>query len=378
MATIVKKIVFLWENFGPQHHDRLNAAAAYYGLSATVVGIELSEKSGSYIWAHETNSNIEHHVVCRDEPHFFHRSLMSQFLLLVPLAVRQGPAVFMLSHYERPIIFLLACILRLLGRRVVIMNDSKFDDYDRSIIREILKSLMYRPYHGALVASHRSASYLHFLGITREHIRLNYDNLSRDRVRSLVTQSPQHPPCDFRERKFIVVARLIEKKNLFRTLDAYALYRKRVDQARNLVIVGYGPLEASLKAHARSLDIADSIEFTGALPAEAVAQHIYASVALLLLSTEEQFGQVVLEAQALSIPIVVSQAVGAVDCFVRNNMNGLIVDPYDTDEIAKAMTDISENQVFWQKLSDAAEQFSEKGDSKHFAASLDDLIRNIK
>lgn len=369
--------VFIWENFGPQHHDRLNAVAAHFGSSASILGVELSETSDAYLWQHHVNSNIQHQVLCRKAPHFFSRSLIFQLRHLLPLLIRQGRACYALCHYEQPAIFILACLLRLLGRRVIIMNDSKFDDYDRTMWREVLKFLLYLPYQGALVASHRSASYLHFLGIRRQFIRLNYDNLSRDRVRSYIPDLERMASQNYEDRDFVVIARLIEKKNLFRTLDAYHHYRMIVRSPRKLIIIGYGPLDAELKAHADAMGIKDHVEFTGPMQPDGTMKRLHQALALLLLSTEEQFGHVVLEAQALSIPVIVSHAVGAVDCFVRNNTNGLIVDPFDVDGIARAMAALSEDRTLWNKLSDAAEIFSEKGDARHFATSLEDLTRSL-
>lgn len=372
------RYVFIWENFGPQHHDRLNAVASHFGSTATVAGIELSERSGHYVWAHQANLNIDHYVVCRSEPHFFSRSIFFQLRHLIPLALRQGQAVYVLCHYEQPVIFLLACLLRLLRRHVIAMNDSKFDDRDRLIVRELIKFLLYIPYQGAIVASERSASYLHFLGIPRQFIRLNYDNLSRDRIRTLARHLPDQDAIKFEDRNFVIIARLIEKKNLFRTLDAYRCYRKSAAYPRRLIIIGYGTLEDQLKDYAKKLAIEHDVEFTGPLQTDEVVARLKRALALLLLSTEEQFGHVVLEAQALSIPVIVSKAVGAVDCFVRNNINGLIVDPHDIDEIAQMMISISDNNSLWTSLSKAAESFSEKGDARHFASSIDELMRSIK
>ena len=150
-----------------------------------------------------------------------------------------------------------------------------------------------------------------------------------------------------------------------------------VSNVRRLVIVGYGHLDAKLKAHATELGIASYVDFTGPLAPVDVAKRLNGALALVLLSTEEQFGQVVLEAQALSVPVIVSDAVGAVDCFVRNNTNGLIVDAYDLDGIARAMADLSENETLWKRMSEAAEPFSQQGDAVEFARSVDDLIRTL-
>lgn len=369
------RIVIMWENFGPQHHDRLEACAAYFVDRAEIVGVELSKTSNVYMWNHQLNRRFRHVVLTTEGPHFFKRSLLYQISRLLSVYLSFPRSHFFMCHYEQPAIFITSCLLRLIGCKISIMNDSKFDDYDRSILREVLKSILYWPYKYALVASHRSASYLKFLGFQRDHIELNYDNISVERVRSLVGWQSHLVMQDYDQRYFIVIARLIKKKNLFRTLEAYARYRQLDPKPRRLVLVGYGELEVPLKAYADDLKISAYVEFTGSLSPEKAMQKLAESLALLLLSTEEQFGHVVLEAQALRIPVLVSNAVGAIDCFVRNNVNGFIVDPLDVDPIADAMTKIATDHDLWTKMGRAADEFSERGDARHFASSIHNLIR---
>jgi len=55
-----------------------------------------------------------------------------------------------------PAVFFSALLLRLLGRRLITMQDSKFDDKQRYLVKEIVKSVLYAPYQAALAAGARS------------------------------------------------------------------------------------------------------------------------------------------------------------------------------------------------------------------------------
>lgn len=369
------RIVIMWENFGPQHHDRLEACATYFGERAEVIGLELAKTSSVYAWNHRLNLRFRHIVLTTEGPHFFQRSIVYQIFRLLSVCLKFPRSHFFMCHYEQPAIFITSCLLRLMGCKLSIMNDSKFDDYDRIIWREVLKSILYWPYKYALVASHRSASYLNFLGFRRDHIELNYDNLSIDRIKSLVGAGIDSAALDYEFRDFIVIARFVKKKNLFRTLEAYARYRELDSKPRRLIVIGYGELESALKAHADDLEISDHVEFTGLISPEKTMKRLNQSLALLLLSTVEQFGQVVLEAQALRIPVLVSHAVGAIDCFVRNNVNGFILDPFDSNLVARAMKKIATDRHLWNEMALAADEFSDRGDARHFAHSIDNLLR---
>ena len=61
----------------------------------------------------------------------------------------------------------LAFLLRARGTVVLSMNNSKFDDYGRRVVREALKALFLVPYQGILAATPRAADYVRFLGKRR-------------------------------------------------------------------------------------------------------------------------------------------------------------------------------------------------------------------
>lgn len=165
MAEIVQKIVFLWENFGPYHLDRLTSVAERYKGRAKIIGIELSSKSAVYDWEQEVINVFRRMTLTHDAPHFFQRSCLWQSFVLIKTVMKIGRADFFFCHYEQPAIFIAAVVLRLFGRRVFIMNDMKYADFKRNIPRELIKALFHTPYSGAIAAGRRSADYLRFLGI---------------------------------------------------------------------------------------------------------------------------------------------------------------------------------------------------------------------
>ena len=144
---------------------------------------------------------------------------------------------------------------------------------------------------------------------------------------------------------------MVPKKNLFTLLDAYALYIGSAAQPRPLVFCGSGPLEAELQQKVLGLGLSDKVTFRGLLPSAQVSQALATSIALLLLSTEEQFGLVVPEALAMGVPVIISQNCGARDELVRTGVNGFLVEPDNVPGIAYLMRLISDNEAVWLELS---------------------------
>jgi len=366
-------IVLVWENFGPMHHDRCVAVAR--GIpEARVVGLELSSVSSTYSWAQELSSDFEKITLTRDRP-FPAMALAKRTALLIGrcLSFRRG-ATFFFCHYNEPAVFLTSALLRMLGFRCFTMNDSKFDDYERQLPRELFKSFLMAHYNGAVSASVRSAAYFRFLGFVKRPVLPGYDTFSVARIRGLVVDS-QFEEIDYSARHFVVVARLIPKKNIAHVLAAFAEYAFRTPNPRKLEICGAGPLRLDLEERSKALNISHLVDFNGHMDTSAVANCVYRSVATVLMSTEEQFGFAITESIALGIPVIVSRNCGAVD-HVKHGYNGYILDPDNVDSLADAMGYLGGDEDRWLDMSRACSEYLTDIDAHRFAESVQKLAEH--
>jgi L-malate glycosyltransferase len=371
VSTQQRSIVFLWENFGPVHVDRCEAVQREIG---NVVGIELCGRSHTYDWVARDAISFRRVTlfpgISLDQVPFWKR-VFSIFRACLSV----GPAHYFCCHYEQPEILLIATLLRLLGRRVYVMTDSKFDDYKRFFWREmLLKPLFYLPYNGALAASLRTQDYLRFLHFKKSKIASSYNTLSVSRIRSLagVDSAPAGLPFD--ERHFTVVARFVPKKNLPALLEGYALYAKSVDRPRALHLCGSGVLEGQLRERVAQLNIGDHVVFRGFIQSDEIARTLGQTLALLLVSVEEQFGLVVIEAQAMGLPVLYTPNCGARDDLLRSSVNGFMVEPDNIAGIAYFLRLMAEDKALWRRLSNNALQSAAIGDVANFVEGVRYLI----
>ncbi|MBS1209303.1 MAG: glycosyl transferase group 1 [Proteobacteria bacterium] len=369
-------IVFVWDNFGPIHADRASAVAQSLTGVGQVTGVELFAKSDTYDWKPEGGESFKKVTICRGaaRDNGLISSLRNWFRLQKILWRNLGSAYFF-CHYERPSIFFSAAVLRLIGQKTYVMNDSKFDDYERNLFKEFFKYVLYIPYRGGVAASTRSQDYMRFLGVPEKNIATCYDSMSISRIRRSAGCEPAPNGAAYGDRHFTVVARLVEKKNLFLTLSAYAEYAKNSTSPRRLKIAGNGPLESALKQHAVSLGVSGLVDFMGFIQAEDVARLLSTTVALLLLSTEEQFGNVVIEAISMGLPCIVSTACGSRDQLIRSGVNGFVVEPDNAEGAAYFMSLIAQDESLWQTMARASSQMSAKADVSCFVESVSRLIR---
>jgi glycosyltransferase involved in cell wall biosynthesis len=93
-----------------------------------------------------------------------------------------------------------------------------------------------------------------------------------------------------------------------------------------LVIVGDGPLRSSLEREARSLGLADRVEFAGAV--SDVWPYLARADVFVFPSLSEPLGIAVMEAMAAGLPVVAS-AVGGIPELVTDGVTGYLAPPGD-------------------------------------------------
>ncbi len=367
---MVTKIALIWEQFAPYHIDRVEAVGRRLAGRVDVVAVEVATSSQTYAWKPSGKVANAQKVTLfpgqsYDQIHPLRR-FWRQWQVL-----KRCDVVFMGISFAHPDILALSWLLRLRGRTVVMITDSKFDDRTRLALREWLKSLLLKPYSAAIVAGRRQRDFVRMLGFANRPILPGCDTVGVARVRE---EAARAVDCPFEKRDFICVARFVPKKNLFRLIDVYARYLElAAGPPRKLVLAGSGPLEKRLHAYSAAKGLSSQIEFTGFLESPQVSLRLAASLALILLSTEEQWGLVVNEAVALGVPVIASHAVGAGDALVRNLINGFVFEASAIEGPAKAMARLAGDAGAWHRMAKASADRAWLADSERFADAVEAL-----
>jgi glycosyltransferase involved in cell wall biosynthesis len=200
--------------------------------------------------------------------------------------------------------------------------------------REVLRSLTPRMDH--LIAVSRAME--HKIADERPSdvpVSLIYNGVD------LVRYDHTDPCCTLREEYHMpaeaqiagVVARLEHEKGHPTLLDAWPRVMRRVPNAW-LLVVGEGSRRPELEAQAAALGIVERVVFTGRrddVPAVTAALDV-----AVLPSYREAQGLTILEAMALSRPVVAS-AVGGIPEMIEDGRTGLLVPPHDPDALAAAI-----------------------------------------
>jgi glycosyltransferase involved in cell wall biosynthesis len=110
-----------------------------------------------------------------------------------------------------------------------------------------------------------------------------------------------------------------------------------------LLVCGTGRLLISLKKMVHDLKLDDKVIFKGRVPHGILPKYYALCDMCVVPSLFESFGLVVLEAMSMKKPVVATN-VGGIPEIIKNNINGLLVKPNDTDALAEAMDKVLQDQ----------------------------------
>ena len=368
------KLGLIWAQFAAYHVDRCEAVARRLGERAEVLAIEVATTSSTYAWEPSGAIAGAEKITLFPDRSFDTIPAWRRFVAMLRIARRCDVVGIGLS-YRLADVILLSWTLRLLGRRVVVFSDSKFDDKPRSIGIELCKRAALRCYTAAVVAGRRHSDYFRFLGFRGRPVLPGYDGVSIERIRTqaAIRASITEDAAD--HRPFLYVGRFVDKKNLLTLIRAYGAYAQAAGEwRRRLVLVGSGAEEAAMRALVRELGLGPWVEFAGFLRAEAVSGALAGAIALVLVSREEQWGLVVNEALAVDLPVIVSDEVGARDLLVRNFQNGFVVESCSPESIGAAMLRIGSDADLRESMARHSRERAWMGDADRLADALEVLL----
>ena len=138
--------------------------------------------------------------------------------------------------------------------------------------------------------------------------------------------------------EFLYAGRLIKRKNIDSILKA--LKQVYGDKEYSLNIIGTGDCEVELKDLANALSIEKKVHFNGLVPREKVIEYMKKTQCFTMISKDEVFGLVYLEAMAQGC-IVIASKDGGFDGIIVDGENGFLCEAGNTSELAKTYIKIN-------------------------------------
>jgi colanic acid/amylovoran biosynthesis glycosyltransferase len=268
-------------------------------------------------------------ILIRRDPAMMHIYFGNTGVHLLPL----------IQRWDRP------CLVSFHGMDV--QNRPEEKGYEQRL-RELLQLVPL-----VLVRSQSIGNRLQQLGCNPDKIRMNRTGIPLGCFPFVERSFP-------RDGRWLLVqaCRLVPKKGLFTTLEAFSLFR-RTYPAAHLTIAGDGPLHESIKNRIRELQIDRWVTLTGFVDQPRLRSlfeqaHLFVHPSYTTEDgNQEGVPNSMLEAMATGLPVVASRHGGIPDA-VEDGKQGYLVAEQDAAGLAAALVNLASNRELWRQFQRAA------------------------
>jgi glycosyltransferase involved in cell wall biosynthesis len=189
------------------------------------------------------------------------------------------------------------------------------------------------------------------------------------------------PRTQFNNKKVLIVSEVSPHKNHLRLLQAFEMVHQKIPEAE-LVIVGNIREHFSSQFHSALKDVMSrnqgiKISLCGYLTDKELIS-LYSSAAVFVYpSLYEGFGLPVLEAMAQGCPVIASNVASLPEVV---GDAAVLIDPFNTNDLAKAITHILTDDELKTKMSvkgiDQAKLFSWDKAAKRYLEVFENVLKN--
>jgi 1,2-diacylglycerol 3-alpha-glucosyltransferase len=225
------------------------------------------------------------------------------------------------------------------SRKCIIFDDARNLDVSRNWVVDCIKRKVYSCVEAVFCPAPDWISTFSHFGFTKGQLFYGVDVVDNQFWRK---NESAYNDGGYNFRYFLVVGRLISKKNYRFLLEAYYEYLEKAVNPVRLVLVGDGPEFGYLKSYVIEKGIGNMIDFYPFLSQERL-KGLYQNASWFILPSRygETWGLVVNEAMASGLPILVSDMAGCASTLVRIGENGYTFSPDDAEELSNLLINVS-------------------------------------
>ena len=196
----------------------------------------------------------------------------------------------------------------------------------------------------SIAVSEMTKNGLGSLGINAKNIRIVPNGIDLKKINII---PPSDHTCDI-----IFVGRLIREKNADVLIEAMDQVRKVLPEIK-CHIIGDGPEKHNLMRLVFECGLANNVRFFGFMEYDDVIAHMKSSRALVLPSSREGFGMVVIEAYACGVPVITVRGLRNAACGFVNEKTGFVVN-LDARELCDTICVLVSDTALHKRMSKSA------------------------
>lgn len=172
--------------------------------------------------------------------------------------------------------------------------------------------------------------------------------------------------------RFIHISGLEKLKNPGAIIEAFAIVLNKYPAA---VLDIFGPFNKQLEDLVSEKQLEKNIQFHREIPQQQLADFVRRSIALILFSSYETFGCVIIEANACGIPVIVSD-IPTFHETVKEGVNGIFVRSFQPEDLAGKMIGmiISSRTFNSDAITRTASKYSYENVGKQFSDWYSEIL----
>lgn len=160
------------------------------------------------------------------------------------------------------------------------------------------------------------------------------------------------------KKNIIVASRLTKQKNLPMVIDAFKLIYKDYPDYK-LKVYGRGPLEGYLTGYIKEKGLKGKVQLMGYT--DNIHEEMSISSLYINSSNYEGISNSMLEALAIGVPVIATNApIGGAKMFIKDNVNGFLVEVGDEIELANKIREIFKNPSLARSFSNESQKIRDE------------------
>lgn len=171
-------------------------------------------------------------------------------------------------------------------------------------------------------------------------------------IDSVIINNPCSLVCskksDMSNHHFVSVGSFRGQKGYELLVDSFRIFAEE-DNEWNLTIVAGGRLQSEIENQIRKYGLTGRVNITGYV--KSIEKYLLEASIFLMPSRAEGHPNVVLEAMEAGLPII-AYNIPSISEVVTHELEGLLVNPFDTVEFATSMKQLAQNEIMRKQMSE--------------------------
>lgn len=320
-------ILFTVERIGPYHNSRFNNVSKSENINLNV--LETDSLSNRYPWQDILDKSYKVFKLPKKNKTNSRFKIKKEVSKILNEA---SPDIIYISGWDGIVSHFLFFICQLKKIPIVILSDSRYKDSKRIKFFELIKKNLLKGCSSGIVAGKESENYLIKLGLKKESIFKPYNVV--DNKYFLNNNNSK-----ILNNYILCISRFLKRKNHIRLLKAFESYKK-AGGSLDLKLIGDGPEKRNILNTINKLAFASNISIEAWKDISELKELYKNAKVFVLLSTNDQWGLVINEAMASSLPCIVSYECGCFLDIIKDKNTGWGVDPKNEKQLTNIFNQI--------------------------------------